>query len=107
MSPTSDPIVQRHILAPSLLFEHRRLAHPGIHPKMTQYCPDSGNKCLNETRAWPLDLFRSVRSHDGRPRKAGPGHSKPPNRPAFLIAVIAINTLVAATAWFVVAAIRG
>ena len=74
---------------------------------MMQYCPDSENKCLNETRAGPLDLFRSVRSHDGRPLKRGLCHSKPPKWAAVLLTLIAINTLVAVTAWLVVAAIRG
>lgn len=73
---------------------------------MMQYGPDSGYKSLNETRAGPPNSFRSVKSHDGLPRKPGLWRSRPPNRAAFLI-VLAINTLVAVTAWFVVAAIRG
>ena len=74
---------------------------------MTQRCTDPGNSFLNETRAKAFDLFRAVKSHDGRGRKVRLWHSKTPKWGGFLMALIATNTLVAVAAWFVVAAIRG
>jgi hypothetical protein len=74
---------------------------------MTQRCTDSGSSLLNEIRVKAFDLFRAVSSHDGRARKVRLWHSKTPKWGAFLIALIATNTLVAVVAWFVVAAIRG
>jgi len=74
---------------------------------MTQHCTGSGSSFLNETRAKAFDLFRAVSSHDGRAREVRLWHSKTPKWGAFLMALIAINTLVAVVAWFAVAAIRG
>jgi len=74
---------------------------------MTQHCTDSGSAFLNEARAQAFELIRALSSRDGRSRKLCLWLRKSPKWGAFLMALIATNTLVAVVAWFVVAAIRG
>jgi hypothetical protein len=74
---------------------------------MTQRRTGFGSSFLNETRAKAFDLLRALSSHDGRAREVRLWHSKTPKWGAFLMALIATNTLVAAVAWLAVAAIRG
>jgi hypothetical protein len=74
---------------------------------MTQRCTNSGNAFLNETRAKAFDLFRALRSRDGGGGKVRQWRTETPMWGAFLMAVIATNTILAVAAWFAVAAIRG